>query len=83
MDKILKKIKKNSEKFIVFNDDKEVLDYKRAVCCNPIPGDLIFGFITVVDGIKVHRSDCPNPFNYVLIMHTEYSTSNSGYQKMK
>ena len=60
MDKILKKFRKNSEKLIVFNDDKEVLEYRRAVCCNPIPGDLIFGFITVVDGIKVHRSDCPN-----------------------
>ena len=54
------KSEKDSEKVIVFNENDEVLDYRMAVCCNAIPGDLIFGFLTVVDGIKVHRSDCPN-----------------------
>ena len=44
----------------MYYDNDEVLDYKMASCCNPIAGDQIFGFLTVVDGIKVHRSDCPN-----------------------
>jgi GTP pyrophosphokinase len=38
----------------------ESLDYKLANCCNPIPGDNIFGFVTVNDGIKIHRQNCPN-----------------------
>lgn len=54
------KIKNHKDKIIVFNEDEEVLDYKLAGCCNPIAGDVIFGFLTIVDGIKVHRSDCPN-----------------------
>ena len=48
------------DSFIVFNDDEEVLDYQIAVCCNAIPGDEIFGFLSVIDGLKVHRNDCPN-----------------------
>ena len=55
---ISKPIKKDS--FIVFNDEEEVLDYQIAICCNAIPGDEIFGFLSVIDGLKVHRNDCPN-----------------------
>ena len=45
---------------LVFGHDEEKLDYKLAKCCNPIPGDNVFGFITINDGIKVHKKNCPN-----------------------
>jgi len=45
---------------LVFGDDEQTLDFSFAKCCNPIPGDQVFGFTTVSDGIKVHRTDCPN-----------------------
>ena len=45
---------------IVFGKEEEKLDYKLANCCNPIPGDDVFGFLTVTEGIKVHKKNCPN-----------------------
>jgi GTP pyrophosphokinase len=45
---------------IVFGDDEQKLNYEIAKCCNPIPGDKVFGFLTVSDGMKVHKKDCPN-----------------------
>ncbi len=56
----VKRTKITNEKTIAFGDEEEILDFKFAVCCNPIPGDEIFGFTTVEDGIKIHRTDCPN-----------------------
>lgn len=45
---------------IVFGKEEERLDYKLSNCCNPIPGDNVFGFLTVSEGIKVHKKNCPN-----------------------
>lgn len=48
---------------IVFGKDEEKLNYSFAKCCSVIPGDKIFGFITISDGIKVHNDNCPNAIN--------------------
>jgi GTP pyrophosphokinase len=45
---------------LVFGKEEEKLSYTLANCCNPIPGDAVFGFVTVNEGIKVHKKDCPN-----------------------
>lgn len=45
---------------LVFGNNEEPLDYKLSKCCNPVPGDNVFGFVTSNEGIKVHRYDCPN-----------------------
>ncbi|MDV7695409.1 RelA/SpoT family protein [Chryseobacterium soli] len=48
---------------IIFGKDGEKLNYSYAKCCTVIPGDKIFGFITISDGIKVHSDNCPNAIN--------------------
>ena len=45
---------------LIFGKDQESLKYSMANCCDPIPGDPVFGFVSVNDGIKVHKKDCPN-----------------------
>ena len=64
-----RKSKKNSNKSsdsnktydqLVFGNGSEKLDYKLSACCNPLPGDNVFGFLTINDGIKVHKSNCKN-----------------------
>ena len=50
--------KRNNFNKLVFGNDQQSFAYKLSPCCNPIPGDAVFGFITKSDGIKVHKKDC-------------------------
>ncbi|MEJ6791277.1 MAG: RelA/SpoT family protein [Lacinutrix sp.] len=54
---------------LVFGKEEQTLDYTLAICCNPIPGDSVFGFTTINEGIKVHKKNCPN----ALSMQSNYA----------
>ena len=45
---------------LVFGNEEEKLNYKLSTCCNPIPGDMVFGFLSIREGIKIHKKVCPN-----------------------
>jgi guanosine-3',5'-bis(diphosphate) 3'-pyrophosphohydrolase len=58
-DDLVKAIRGKSD-MLVIGEGIDKIDYKLSPCCNPIPGDEVFGFITINDGIKIHRTNCPN-----------------------
>ncbi len=70
--KVVKKTKKPSDIFskidgkkdtILIGDDFKSIEYTMAACCDPLPGDKVFGFVTISEGIKIHRYSCPNAEN--------------------
>lgn len=74
IDNILKSVQNKIDSALVIGEDIGRIDYKLASCCNPIPGDDVFGFVTVSEGIKIHRTSCPNATRLL---------SNFGYRVVK
>lgn len=77
--KVKETLKKNSD-LLIMGEDSSKIKYSYASCCNPIPGDDVFGFITINEGVKIHRINCPNAvqlmskYNY-RIVKTKWSQS--------
>lgn len=66
--------KGEGDDLLLIGEDMDVVDYTLAKCCGPIGGDDVFGFVTVGDGIKIHRTSCPNALELM---------SNYGYRVVK
>nr|MCU0352268.1 RelA/SpoT family protein [Cytophagales bacterium] len=70
----IKKVRGVDSDMLLIGEDMDKIDYELAKCCNPIPGDDVFGFVTVNEGIKIHRTTCPNAVGLM---------SNYGYRIIK
>jgi len=58
--KLVKKEAQKKNDTLLIGENMDLVDYRFANCCQPIPGDDVFGFVTVGEGIKIHRTNCPN-----------------------
>ena len=55
-----KPISKKDSELIIFGESSDQIKYALAKCCNPIPGDDVFGFVSTGKGLIIHRTSCPN-----------------------
>ncbi|MEP7252671.1 MAG: bifunctional (p)ppGpp synthetase/guanosine-3',5'-bis(diphosphate) 3'-pyrophosphohydrolase, partial [Ginsengibacter sp.] len=55
-----KHLHKKDTELIIFGESSDKIMYSLANCCKPIPGDDVFGFVTQGEGLKIHRTNCPN-----------------------
>ena len=69
LEKQIKKVTGQERDILLIGEDMDIVDYTLAPCCNPIPGDDVFGFVTSQEGIKIHRDTCPNAVE-LLSKHT-------------
>ena len=56
----IKPLSKKETELIIFGESSDKIMYTLANCCKPIPGDDVFGFVTTGEGLKIHRTNCPN-----------------------
>jgi GTP pyrophosphokinase len=81
----LTKIKGVKSDTLLIGEDLGKIHYTLAKCCSPIPGDDVFGFITINEGVKIHRTTCPNAvelmsnFGYRIIKAKWSNTSHSPF----
>ena len=59
-EKEVRKVRGNDSDMLLIGEDMDKIEYTLSACCNPISGDDVFGFVTVGEGIKIHRTNCPN-----------------------